>query len=142
LNQFNPKATAIVDERFKEQVAGLTPSVDPSASISLQSHRLNDLVYKSKSNAPRFAVFSEIYYDKGWDVYVDGQKSDYARVNYVLRGMKVPAGEHTIEWKFEPSVYSKGETISMASSALLILLVAGIGFMEWRRNKTAVNPTN
>ncbi len=135
MNSFNPKTTVIVDERFKEQVTGFTPSADSTSSISLTSFKLNDLVYKSNSTSPQFAVFSEIYYDKGWNVYVDGKKSDYLRANYVLRGMKVPAGIHSIEWKFEPTVYATGEKISLASSALLILLVGGIGFVEWKRKQ-------
>jgi len=135
LGTFNPATTAVVDARFKDQLAGFTPAGDSGSAITLQSFKLNDLVYKSNASSPQFAVFSEIYYDKGWNVYVDGQKSDYVRVNYVLRGMKVAAGTHTIEWKFEPAVYATGEKISLASSALLILLVAGVGFMEWRKPK-------
>jgi uncharacterized membrane protein YfhO len=71
------------------------------------------------------AVFSEIYYPKGWNVYVDGKKTNYIPANYLLRGMSVPAGEHTIEFKFEPSSYFISEKISMASSILLIILVIG-----------------
>jgi hypothetical protein len=139
LSTFNPKTTAVVDEKFKEQVSGYTPSADSSASIRLESFKLNDLVYKSNSSAPQLAVFSEIYYDKGWNVYVDGQKADYFRTDYVLRGMKVPAGAHTIEWKFEPTVYATGEKVSLVSSALLILLVGGAGFAEWKKNSAAKN---
>jgi hypothetical protein len=135
VGNFNPKTTAVVDERFKDQLTGFTPTADPTATIVLQSYRLNDLVYKSTSSSPQLAVFSEIYYDKGWNVYLDGLKSDYFRTDYVLRGMKLPAGTHTIEWKFEPEVYSKGEMVSLASSALLILMMVGAGYMEWRKGK-------
>ncbi len=135
LQTFNPKTTAVVDERYKDILSGFTPAFDSAASISLKSYKLNDLVYESNCSSPQMAVFSEIFYDKGWNVYVDGQKSDYVCVNYVLRGMKVPAGSHTIEWKFEPEVYITGEKVSLVSSALLLLLVAGIGFMEWKKGK-------
>jgi hypothetical protein len=138
MNTFNPKTTAIVDERFKDQVSGFTPSPDPSASITLESFKLNDLVFKSNASSPQFAVFSEIYYDKGWNVYVDGQKADYLRANYVLRAMKVPAGNHTIEWKFEPEVYAKGERVSLISSSLLILLVIGASYFDWKKSKSPV----
>jgi hypothetical protein len=134
ISNFNPKNTVIIDERFKEHVNGFTPSADPSASIKLESYKLNDLVYKSNASTPQLAVFSEIYYDKGWNVYVDGQKSDYVRANYVLRAMKVPAGSHTIEWKFEPEVYSTGERVSLISSSLLILLVIAAGYLEKRKS--------
>ena len=133
VRNFNPRTTAVVDERFKDQLTGFTPSFDSAATIALQSYRLNNLVYKSTSSTPQLAVFSEIYYDKGWNVYLDGQKTDYFRADYVLRAMKVPAGTHTIEWKFEPEVYSTGETVSLLSSGLIILLMVGAAFMEWRK---------
>ncbi|MCX6275791.1 MAG: hypothetical protein NTV09_11360 [Bacteroidetes bacterium] len=136
LSNFNPKTTAIVDERFKDQLSGFSPSVDSSATVTLKSFKLNNLVFQTSASAPQLAVFSEIYYDKGWNVYVDGQKAEYMRSNFVLRAMKVPAGNHTVEWKFEPEVYGTGEKISLVSSALLILLIAGAGFLEWK-NKSA-----
>ena len=137
LNTFNPGTTVIVDERYKDQLSGFTPSVDSQAAIKLESFKLNDLVYKSTASSPQLAVFSEIYYDKGWNVYIDGQKAEYLRANYVLRAMKVPAGTHTIEWKFEPEVYATGEKISLVSSALLILLVGGAAVLEARKKPSA-----
>ncbi len=134
LNNFNPKTTAIIDQRFKSNLDAFKSFSDSTASITLLSYQPNDLVYESKSNAEGLAVFSEIYYDKGWNVYVDGQLSPYFRTNYVLRGMLVPSGNHKIEWKFEPSVYYTGEKISLASSILLLLMVAGVGFTKWKKN--------
>ncbi|MAC42225.1 MAG: hypothetical protein CMJ05_10630, partial [Pelagibacterales bacterium] len=78
-------------------------------------------------------VFSEIYYKDGWNVYIDGKKSDYFRANYVLRAMEVPAGNHTIEFKFEPKVYKIGEGISLASSIMLILLLVFVSFKELKQ---------
>jgi len=75
-------------------------------------------------------VFSEIYYDKGWNAYIDGQKADYVRANYVLRAMVVPAGKHKIEFKFEPEVYFTGEKISLAGSIVLLLLFAAGAWIE------------
>jgi uncharacterized membrane protein YfhO len=83
------------------------------------------------------AVFSEIFYDKGWNAYVDGKLTPYFRGNYVLRAMRIPAGAHKIEFKFEPTVYATGEKISFASSAILLLLVAGALFVELRKEGTA-----
>jgi uncharacterized membrane protein YfhO len=71
------------------------------------------------------AVFSEIFYDKGWNAYVDGTLTPHFRVNYVLRGMVIPQGKHLVEFKFEPRVFRVGEKISLASSLLLIFLVIG-----------------
>ncbi|MBK6447333.1 MAG: YfhO family protein [Bacteroidetes bacterium] len=137
LRAFDPAHTAVVDERFKDQLGGLQPGADSAASIVLTKYEPNHLVYAMKSTVEQFAVFSEIYYDKGWNAYVDGKLMPYARVNYVLRGMRVPAGTHTVEWKFEPQVVQTGEKIALASSALLLLLVGGMGWMEWKNNKQA-----
>ena len=76
------------------------------------------------------AVFSEIYYKDGWNAYIDGVKSDYFRVNYVLRGMSIPAGKHIVEFKFEPSVFVNGERISLASSIILLLILFFVSYRE------------
>jgi len=87
------------------------------------------LKYKTKAASEQLAVFSEIYYSKGWNAYIDGEKVPYLRANYVLRAMAVPAGQHNIEFKFEPRIWVIGERISFISSLLLILLlIAVIGF--------------
>ena len=78
-------------------------------------------------------VFSEIYYKNGWNAYIDGVKTDYFRANYVLRALKIPSGKHNIEFKFEPSVYSTGENISLASSLILFILLFLISYKEFYR---------
>ncbi|MBK7850655.1 MAG: YfhO family protein [Bacteroidetes bacterium] len=137
LNSFDPARTAVIDQRFNEQINGFQPGNDSAATIKLTKYQPNHLIYSMNSSSDQFAVFSEIYYDKGWIAYVDGKEVPYARVNYVLRGMRVPAGTHTIEWKFEPTVVKTGEKIALASSALLILLVGGLGWMEWKKGKSS-----
>ncbi|MEO5571699.1 MAG: YfhO family protein [Bacteroidia bacterium] len=133
LSKFDPKQTVFIDERFKEYMSGFNLNYDSTATIKLLSYLPNDLNYESKSNAEQFAVFSEIYYDKGWNAYIDGKLTSHIRVNYVLRGMRVPPGNHKIEFKFEPVVYATGEKISMISSALLILLFVGAVVMEIKK---------
>ena len=87
----------------------------------------NYLKYETVNPQTGFAVFSEIYYQHGWQAYLNGEPKDHIRVNYVLRGMEIPAGNHTVEFKFEPQVVQTGSSIALASSALVILLlVAGI----------------
>lgn len=135
LRKFDPKTTAILDKRFEENVAGLKLAADSTASIKLTSYKSNDLVYESNASAERLAVFSEIYYAKGWNAYVDGKLTPHFRVNYVLRAMRVPAGKHNIEFKFEPTIISTGEKISAASMILLFLLCGGAVFMEFRKKQ-------
>lgn len=123
LTNFNPKATAIIDERFKETLSGLNMSADSSANIRLTKYSPDTMYYESNSSVEGFVVFSDIYYDKGWNAYIDGEKVPHVRVNYLLRGMKIPAGKHAIEFRFEPEKYYLGEKVSLASSVILVLLV-------------------
>ena len=98
--------------------------------------------YTSNSTAEQFIVFSEIYYnphkdwkDADWKVTVDGKPANHIRVNFMLRGMKIPAGSHTIAFKFEPSTVIFSENISLASSLAVLLLVLGSIFMEVRKKE-------
>lgn len=132
LSTFNPKNTVIVDERFKSEIAEFTPSFDSTASIKLTKYNPMQLDFESNASSDQFAVFSDVYYSKGWNVYVDGVKSNYIRANYLLRAMKVPAGKHQIVFKFEPVAYNTGEKIALASSLLLILLVGFGGYKAFK----------
>ena len=136
LDHFNPRDTAIVQESFKN-VVGSNASFPASGSIQLVKND-NDLVqYKSNSSANEFAVFSEVYYPAGWKAFIDGKETAIAKVNYVLRGIQVPAGNHNIEFRFEPQGYITGNTISLIFSIVLVALL-GLGiFFEARRKKTA-----
>ena len=96
----------------------------------MTEYKPNYLRYNSSSAEDGIVIFSEIYYDKGWNAYVDGELSPYFRANYVLRGMQMPKGNHVIEFKFEPNTYKIGETISLASSIILLLLLAFVSFKE------------
>ncbi len=123
LNSFDPKNEAIVDDRFKELFSDTSYANEASARILLTDYAPNHLVYQAKTNNKQLAVFSEIYYSKGWKAFIDGEEKPHFRVNYVLRAMEIPAGEHTIAFKFEPQSYYLGNKISMASSILLLLMV-------------------
>jgi hypothetical protein len=135
LGDFNPGTTAIVDKRFSDYL-NINPHQphDSTAVIKMTSYEPNDLNYTSHSQSERLAVFSEIYYKEGgWQAYIDGQPADHIRVNYVLRAMLIPAGNHTIEFKFHPSHYFIGEKISLASSLLLFAGCIGFLFMQFRK---------
>ncbi len=136
LTDFVPTETAVYDKRFEEQVKGHIISKDSLATITLTEYKPNHLTYTYETGKEQLAVFSEIYYAKGWNAYIDGKVSPYFRANYVLRAMIVPAGKHTIEFRFEPKVYFTGEKIAFASSMLLVLLAIGsVGFMVFGKSK-------
>ena len=131
LKDFDPINTAIVDNRFSNYII---PNLDNSSSnIKLDIYKPNYLKYSSESTNDGIAIFSEIYYNKGWDAYIDGVKTDYFRANYVLRALNIPSGNHIIEFKFQPSVYSISENISLASSLILFILLFLISYKEYYR---------
>lgn len=127
--------TAIVNKEFTKLLQNFTPVMDTMASIELVTYDPNHLVYETSANAANLAVFSEIWYSKGWKAYVDGVEQPLIRANYLLRALEIPAGTHSIEMKFEPKVWSIGEKVSLASSLLLILLVIGMGVQYFLRLK-------
>jgi hypothetical protein len=136
LNDFDPADEAIIDKRFESYVAGKSFTRDTSMAILLESYHPNHLKYIYMANSEQLAVFSEIYYDKGWKSFIDGEKVPHFRVNYILRGMVLPAGEHTIEFRFEPDSYYKGSKIASVSSYILVLLLLGaIGWEIRERNR-------
>ena len=133
MNQFSPADTAIVDEQYKSLITAYAPK-DSSSSIKMTTFDNDAITYKTQSNAAHVAVFSEIYY-KDWKAYIDGKPASYFKANYVLRAMVVPAGSHTIEFKFEPALFYLGKNISnIATWLLMVLLLACIVF-EWRQKK-------
>ncbi len=134
LDQLNPADTAIVDEQFKSTVTAYTPA-DSAASIKMTAFDNDAITYKTSTTAAHAAIFSEIYY-KDWKAYIDGQPAGYFKANYVLRGMIIPAGNHTIEFKFQPAVYYTGRNISNITTWILMLILLGAILLEARRKKT------
>jgi len=134
LTTLNVKDSAVANEAYRKTLQNF--SFDSTASISLLQNKNDSLTYKSKAATPQLAVFSEVFYDKGWNAYIDGKQTDIAKVNYVLRALIVPAGEHTIEFKFEPKSHQMGWTITTITSILMMLLLAAGLFSVWKsRNK-------
>jgi len=133
ITAFSPKEKAIVDQRYKSQIAGKTLAIDPAATITLTKYSPDHLEYKSGSSTTAIAVFSEIYYDKGWKMYIDGKEQPYFRADYVLRAAVIPVGNHTITFDFHPASYYTGEKISLAGSVLLVLALGGAIFMSFRK---------
>ncbi|HRL70296.1 MAG: YfhO family protein [Flavobacterium sp.] len=106
---------------------------DNSARIILETYKPNYLKYVSNNANEGLAVFSEMYYGKGWNAYIDGKSVDHIRVDYVLRGLNIPAGKHTIEFKFEPQVIKTGSMITLISSIGMLLLLAGGIYFERKK---------
>ena len=111
---------------------------DSSATVTLENYKPNYLKYNSENANEGLAVFSEMYYGKGWNAYIDGKKSDHIRVDYVLRGLQIPAGKHTIEFKFEPQVVKTGSTITLISSIVIFLLLIGGIYFERKKKALAL----
>ena len=130
LNSLNTKEEAVWEKptMFKGFIQSSYVK-DSLATIKLEEYKPNYLKYTSQNVNKGLAVFSEIYYPKGWKVTIDGKEAEMIRVNYVLRALEIPAGKHTIEFKFEPEVVKTGSTITMFSSiGMLLLLLGGIYF--------------
>ncbi|MBK7233345.1 MAG: YfhO family protein [Saprospiraceae bacterium] len=107
---------------------------DGQGSISLQTYEPNKLEYMSNTASPQLAVLSEIWYgpDLGWEASIDGKPIELFRVNYALRGIKVPAGSHKVVLEFKPASFKTGELLSLIGSGVLILF---LGLAIWMRNR-------
>ena len=131
LTGFDPASDAVIDKRYQSVLEGFSAQYDSTASIKLVGYEPNHLVYEYQSQLPQMVVFSEIYYSKGWNAYIDGELTPHIRANYVLRAMAVPTGKHEVVFKFEPLTYARGEGIALASSIGIVLLVLGVVVKEY-----------
>ncbi len=118
LKSINSKNQAVINKEFAAAVSA--PSLDSTSTIKLLKYDVNTINYLSSSNVKATAVFSEIWYPEGWNCYVDGKKIESLRANYVLRAAVIPAGKHTVSWKFEPKAYYQSETLALIGSFGLI----------------------
>jgi hypothetical protein len=137
IKTINPSDEAVIDRRFADFVTTTNTSGSPADTIFLTSYEPNLLTYTAELSADRVAVFSEIYYRYGWQAYVDDQPADHFRTDYVLRGMQLPAGNHTVTFRFEPRSYRIGNRVSFAGSVVLLALLALAavrGFKAMRRD--------
>ena len=115
---------------------GALPAVDTlGGTIRLTEYRPNYLKYEYASAAPATAVFSEIFYDKGWTAWVDGVETPYFRADYLLRALELPAGDHTVEWRFRAPHWGAVEGVTGLCSAAILLLIAGLAAAEWYKRK-------
>ncbi|MDL2262226.1 YfhO family protein [Bacteroidales bacterium OttesenSCG-928-I21] len=136
LKDIEPSTQAVISKQFQEQLAGFKFSGNKTGTIELKEITPNSVSYKTSTTEEQIAVFSEIYYPKGWKVSIDNNEAEHFRVNYVLRSMRIPAGEHTVKFSFEPQSYSIGVIISYICSICLLLLIAISVFFEIKKGKT------
>jgi hypothetical protein len=135
LSQVNLANTLVIDT-----TANMLPVVNPGsadslAHIALSNYSPNELTYKFSSTSSQLVVFSEIFYDKGWNAYIDGEKTPHFRANYLLRAMSLKPGTYEIVFRFEPKSYEIGNILSLISSILLTLAFLGIIFAGSKKNK-------
>jgi hypothetical protein len=140
ISSFSPKDEAMVDIQYKPVAEARPLAGDTAARIDLVKYSPDHMIYKSTSAANQVAVFSEIYYNKGWKMLIDGAEQPYFRADYLLRAANIPVGNHTVEFVFHPASYYTGETISLASSILLVLALAGALFAEIKRKRNEPTP--
>ena len=134
LDSLNTKKEAVILENdYKKIDTQFSINRDANSLIKLINYDVTSLSYKSITKSVQFAVFSEIFYKEGWNAYLDGEQVPHYRVNYVLRGMKIPAGIHNIEFKFEPKVIEKGKTVSLISYVLLFFVSVGWFFYDKKK---------
>lgn len=123
------RKTMLVEEESAELVKGFQPAPDSAATIALTSYQPNELHYNfsSRNGKDQLVTFSEVYYNsgKGWQAYIDGQPAEHFRCNYILRGMRVPAGNHEIVFKMEPVSYYRGESLALVFSLLVFAVFVG-----------------
>lgn len=137
IGKINTKKEAVSQENLIKSLR-LKSNYSAKGDIKLISYQPNNLVYQSETKDEEFAVFSEIYYPKGWNAYIDGQLKEHAAVNYVLRGLVIPTGKHKIEFKFEPVTYYNGNNIAAIGSILLIITI-GAGLFLNKKNNVIVS---
>jgi hypothetical protein len=125
LNTIDLKTTAVLDAKFEAFVKDFIPGKDTAAQVTFLSYAPNALEYQSNTSIEGILVFSEIYYPYGWKAFIDDKPVEHFRVNYVLRALNVPAGEHHIRFTFEPDAIKKGEPISLACLSIIYATIIG-----------------
>lgn len=139
VRNFDPAETTVIDKKWATALGNVEKvDKDTTASIKLTSYKPNQLLYSAKCSKPQIVVFSEIFYEKGWNAFVDGKLTPHGRANYVLRALQLQPGEHKIEFKFEPKTYENGKKLALISSivvGLLILFAAFKLIKDARHNK-------
>lgn len=137
LDSLDTKNEVVINSLVNDYKGAATISKDSTAMINLVDYQPNHLKYVSNNSKNGFGVFSEMYYKNGWIATIDGKEAPIYNVNYVLRGLEIPAGKHTIEFKFEPQVVKTGSSIALISSIGMFLLIGAGVYYETKKEKKA-----
>lgn len=141
VGEIDTKHELVIDKSLASNLpATVTP--DSTAKISLKSYAPNHLVYSVDTKSDQVAVFSEIFYDKGWHATINGKEMPYTRVNYLLRAMPLKAGTYDVEFRFTPKSYSTGNLLAIVSSVLLVLGIAAYVFLFFRKRKNGTTDSS
>ena len=135
IGEIDSKKVAIISKDDQKYFEGKQLAADSTAILNLTKYQPNELEFKTQSKTPQLAVFSEIYYPKGWKMLIDGNEVPYIKANYLLRAVHVPAGNHVLKMVFEPAVIAKGKMISMIAFGLFLLLSLGGIFFLYRKRE-------
>ncbi|MFT4661563.1 MAG: hypothetical protein ACI8XB_001841 [Patiriisocius sp.] len=129
LKDLNTKTTAVINN---SQFAGLSNTYSADGNIEMTEYQSNHITYKSNTQVKQYAVFSEIYYKNGWNAFIDGQEVSHNQVNFILRGLEVPAGDHVIEFKYQPVTFINGLKIQAFFSYFIVIMVLVALFFEFK----------
>ncbi len=135
LAQFDPNSTAIVSAAYEASLYSYNFGKSANAAIQLTDMSPKYLKYTSKNDQDGLGVFSEVYYGEGWEATIDGAPAEIERVNYVLRAIKIPAGEHVVEMRFNPSSFRLGMNVSLAGSVLFLLFAGGLIYFHLKKQR-------
>lgn len=144
-NSFTPLVKLELQDRFEPATEAVmlaseakelsSKSFSGQGTIETVSYKPNHITYSSNSDQKQLAVFSEVYYPDGWKAFVDGKEQKILKVNYILRGLELSPGKHKIEFKFDLPKLHRSNTLARVGTGLMVLLMLGLGFAEWKRNK-------
>jgi uncharacterized membrane protein YfhO len=128
---FNPSSVAVIDERYMKVIGDL--SISGESKVNLLSYRANELEYEINAKSEELIVFSEVFYDKGWKAFIDGDETPHVRINYILRGLKVNPGIHKILFKYDLPIFKYSSIISFSSSSIVLILFLILMFFKSKK---------
>ncbi len=135
ISSFDPHKEAFVNQQYQNEIKAKTSNASTTGEIKLTSYHPDKMQYEYTSANDAFAVFSEVFYDKGWKAYVDGKETPIIRADYILRALQLPAGTHKVEFVFDPESHKLGNVLTLISSIVLVLGIGAAIYFSFKGNK-------